>query len=154
MWGQRQDFVLILDACISHRKSPKFSQGVGQGLTCPDFFCISPKLLGPGIKAQNLCFSLQSVFPAGSSRLKMDRGILGPLSHGRAPSLSLPLNIPTDLQHLAKCPRKPIGWHRDPQFHGQRDTGGDVPRGALWFSGGHQAWGGRTESQKQCGCSA
>lgn len=28
MWSQRQDSVLILGSCISHRKSPKFSQCV------------------------------------------------------------------------------------------------------------------------------
>lgn len=37
---------------------------------------------------------------------------------------------------------------------GERGMGGDVPRGALLFSDGYQAWGGHTGSPRQCGYSA
>lgn len=55
-----------------------FPMCVGQGLTRPASLHVSRELLSPYIKDQSLCFSLQSMFPAGSSRLRMDRRISGP----------------------------------------------------------------------------
>lgn len=42
--------------------------------------CVSRGRLGPDIKAQSLCFSLQSVSSVGTRRLRTDRGIFGPLT--------------------------------------------------------------------------
>lgn len=66
--------------CPQPQREPQvFPMHMGQGLTCPASLHVSQELLGPGIKAQSLCFSLQSVSPAGTSRLRMGRGISGPL---------------------------------------------------------------------------
>lgn len=80
--GQRQDLILVLGACdLSHRKeSQLFPMCVGQGRKNPASLCVSRGLLGPGIKAQSLCFSLQSVSSVGTSKPRTDRGISGPLT--------------------------------------------------------------------------
>lgn len=53
MLGQRQDLVLVLGACVlSHRALWRQNSAS---------LYASRELLGPGIKAQSLCFSLQSV---------------------------------------------------------------------------------------------
>lgn len=67
MLGQRQDPVLILGACVLSHRVPSFPICVGQGRQNSASLRVSREILGPGIKAQSLCFSLQSVSPVRTS---------------------------------------------------------------------------------------
>lgn len=80
---------------------------VGQVLTHPASLRISQELLGPGIKAQSLCFSLQSVSPAGASRPRTQRGKSGLLTPRRTPSPSPTSEHPTALQHWQSVQENP-----------------------------------------------
>lgn len=81
MMGQRRDLVLVPGACVlSHRESKLFPMCVEQERQNSASIRVSRGHLGPGIKAQSLCFSLQSLSSVGTSRLRTDRGIFGLLT--------------------------------------------------------------------------
>ena len=78
----------------------------GQGRQNPVSLHVSRELLGPGIKAQSLCFSLQSVSPVGTSRLRSHRRISGPLTPWQSTQPEPHLKISQQPFHTGKVSKK------------------------------------------------
>lgn len=84
---------------------------VGQGRQNPASLRVSRKLLGPGIKAQSLCFSLQSVSPVGTSRLRTDRRISGSLTPWQSTQPEPHLRTSQQPCNTGKVSKKTHRWH-------------------------------------------
>jgi hypothetical protein len=82
----------------------------GFDVSCPLNLLVESLCVQVSSEAQSLCFSLQSVFLASSSRLlgRIEE-YLGPLSHGRALSLSSTSEHPSALQHWQGVQENPKG---------------------------------------------